>query len=119
MSDKKEQKKWRKNPEAILQMQICNILSAFGVFYFSVPNERRNLKDMMRLKKMGLLSGIPDLIILHKGKTFFLELKSEKGTISDNQKIVQLRLCEMGYEVWTAYGYNQAIDILKKWGIIN
>ena len=59
--------------ESIIQQQICDYLSAVGVFYFAVLNEAAimilkmfHIPDVVSyrivsfLKKMGLLPGIPD-----------------------------------------------------------
>lgn len=57
---------------------------------FHVPNQRK--QDVIkgaRLKKMGLRSGVADLILLiPKGRYhgMCIEMKSTKGKLSDNQK---------------------------------
>tara|TARA_Y100001938_G_scaffold127688_1_gene180788 strand:- start:296 stop:640 length:345 start_codon:yes stop_codon:yes gene_type:complete len=57
--------------------------------FFHVPNQGiRNIKYNYILKKMGMKSGCPDLILEFKnGRIVYIELKSKKGTLSSNQKI--------------------------------
>lgn len=57
---------------------------------FSVPNGgTRNKIEAMTLKATGLISGIPDMILIHPLTAF--EFKSETGRLSPNQeKIIEL-----------------------------
>ncbi len=55
-------------------------------FYFHVPNESATSDKMrMKLSAKGVLSGVPDFIFL-KPKTWAIELKTPKGSISPKQK---------------------------------
>lgn len=54
-------------------------------------------------KQMGYIAGQPDLIIfIDGGKTFFVELKTEKGRQSREQKNFQTQVERLGfsYEIW-------------------
>ncbi len=57
-------------------------------------------------------NGIPDLMCLKDGKTLFIEVKQESGTLSELQKLRIEQLKSKGYEVkiWTDYG----IDFCQK-----
>jgi hypothetical protein len=59
--------------------------------YFHVPNQGiRSFKYNTLLKRMGLKSGCPDLILeFSNGRIVYIELKSSKGTLSRNQRIWQ------------------------------
>ena len=52
---------------------------------------------------MGRICGIPDYAFMGRGRCFFVEVKTEQGHKSDNQKIVQ-RWCESvrGAIIYTA-----------------
>jgi len=77
--------------EYILQCQFVEALRLNNIFVFSVVNEgKKNIKTAMIHKKQGLLAGCPDLISLHKGKVYFIEMKSEKGRQSESQKEFQI-----------------------------
>lgn len=106
------------NTEAVLQMSIHDLLSRAGVFHFSIPNERSNQKTMSKLKKMGLAPGMPDLCILENGTIYFIEFKSEKGKLSDKQKMLHRILKEKGYQVAAAYSFEEAYKILNEWGFV-
>ena len=81
-----------------LQAAIVELFHALGVFkraiVFSVPNEgKRRAATTGRLKAMGLLPGVADLVIVHAGRAFFLEVKMPRGRLSLRQKEFR-DLCE-------------------------
>ena len=45
------------------------------------------------------LNGIPDLICLKKGRTLFIEVKTDKGVLSELQKFTHKELIKQGFEV--------------------
>ena len=55
---------------------------------FSVPNEgQRKVWFLNKLVRMGLKSGVPDLILeCPKGRMVYLEIKAEKGKLSETQQ---------------------------------
>lgn len=54
---------------------------------FAVPNAaRRTVGGRAANAVSGLRSGVPDLIITGQGKAFFMEVKAEKGRLSDSQQ---------------------------------
>jgi len=106
--------------ESIIQQQICNYLSAVGVFYFSVPNEHYNISFAQRttLQKMGLVSGMPDLCILHNGTAYFLEVKNETGKPSKQQLLIHNILTEKNFKVAIVRSVEDVQKIIKEWGIV-
>jgi hypothetical protein len=90
-----------------------------GVVFFHVPNGgRRNAREAGRLKSFGVLPGVSDLVLVQKGKAFFLELKAPKGRLSESQIIFQSAVNSAGCCASTAYGIDEALDILNRWGLI-
>ena len=82
-------------------------------FVYAIPNgEKREIKTAIRLKKEGVVAGVPDLhILLENGKSFFVELKTKKGKLSINQKNTISEIEKRGYEVLVGYGID---DIIKQ-----
>lgn len=67
-------------------------------------------------KAQGMLSGVPDLFLPvprqgHHG--LFIEMKSDKGRVSDNQKWFLEQVASIGYKVAVCYGVNEAIKTIE------
>ena len=96
--------------EDALQRQVVAKFRAHGAFVIMTDAVGPALKfigDQQR--RMGFISwsnargwekGVPDLLIVWKGKVLFLELKTPtgKGRLSDEQKVWQNRIINAGYE---------------------
>jgi hypothetical protein len=66
----------------------CNIVKTLrmqNIFCFEVPNSQHllttnnqflRMKFLAKLKREGMLTGASDLIIIHKGKVYFVEIKA-------------------------------------------
>ena len=106
--------------ESIIQQQICEYLSLQGIFYFSIPNEHYNISFAQRttLQKMGLVSGMPDLCILHNGTAYFLEVKNETGKPSKQQLLIHKILTEKNFKVAIVRSVEDVQKILKEWRIV-
>ena len=116
--------------ESDLQQMINDYLSKSGVLYFA-PLTETAMQIMIafkvpkkichciinHLKKMGMLPGIPDLVILKKGVAYFLELKVDKGKLSERQTIIHKVLRANRFNVETAWTFDEAVAIFKKWGV--
>lgn len=65
---------------------------------FAIPNGgQRSTITAAYLKREGVLSGVSDLIWLHEGRTYFFEVKTEKGYQSVNQKEFQSLVEKQGF----------------------
>jgi len=67
---------------------------------FSVPNDSINPIETKRKINTGLLRGASDLIVLLPNKILFIEVKTEKGIQSDNQKNFQNRIELLGFKYY-------------------
>jgi hypothetical protein len=112
----------RANPEHAIQRTVIDLLRMVGIpnlVVFHVPNGgKRNLIEAARLKAAGTMAGIPDLVLVADGRASFLELKAQRGKLSAAQDLAQAALRKAGARVETAYGIDQAIDVLKQWGLV-
>lgn len=112
-----------KRLEDYIQFQICQYLRKVGVFFFHVPNgAKRSPAEASRLKALGLISGIPDLVLCFpQGRTVFIELKTGKGRKSEAQNIVHERLSKMEFHVLTIQtdchfeAVRQVSDLVQKY----
>jgi hypothetical protein len=117
-----EQVKSRKRatPEADLQKQLFDamrVLMPHGAFYTHFPMGGGGFWHGMRMKRLGAVRGVPDVLIIWEGKTFWLELKSPDGTLSLEQRCVGEDLRKAGCRVEVARSVGQALGHIRSFGI--
>lgn len=82
---------------------------------FAVPNGGyRNKIEAMQFKASGTVSGIPDMILLWKGKTYGFEVKTEKGVLSANQIKIHQIWADNGVPVYIIRTLAQWTEIIEK-----
>lgn len=92
-----------KHEEHKLQCAIIRYLRMSGVFCFAIPNGgKRDAREGARLKKEGVLSGVADIEIWINNKTYFVEVKTEKGRQTSSQKLFEQNALAHGhkYVIW-------------------
>jgi hypothetical protein len=66
---------------------------------FHVPNGgSRNVLEAMKMRKIGVVPGVADLLLLYNGKCYCLELKTATGTQSKKQKAWQKTVMEQSLD---------------------
>jgi hypothetical protein len=79
---------------------------------FAVPNGgTRHLLEAMNLKRSGVKAGVPDIFIPIARDCFhglFLEMKSEKGKVSEDQIAFMTMLSKNGYKCVVCHGFDAA-----------
>jgi hypothetical protein len=112
----------RRSPEAAIQRAVFQHLrtrGAPGVFAFHVPNGGyRKPVEAAILKGMGVIAGVPDIIAIHNGRCFGLEIKSEGGRATDKQLEAIAAMREAGAFVAVAEGLDRALACLEAWGLL-
>lgn len=116
--------------ESQIQRQIVSMLSGIArenrFMFFSIPNENLASKQdrksaairMNKLKAMGLVPGAADLVIVHGGRVYFIEVKSATGKQSENQENFMLWAESCGSKYAIVRSHMDVIRALKAWGII-
>ena len=111
---------WRSEED--LHRAIVGVLAVEalpGVIAFHVPNGgKRGKAEAGRLKGMGTLAGIPDLIIIANGRVYGLEIKTDRGTLSASQKAIAERFRRAGAEFDVVRSLHAARLLLRRWGAI-
>ena len=83
-----------------LQIAVARFLDVSlpeGAVWFAVPNGgSRNPIEAAKLKRMGTRPGIPDICIIWRGRSIFIELKTPKGRTSPAQEAVMSALTMAG-----------------------
>jgi len=86
------------------------------LIHHSPNGGKRNAREAARFKKMGTLSGFPDIIIpvARKGyHALFIELKAEKNRLTQSQMLVINQLISEGYKCEVCYSLEQFRDIVN------
>jgi hypothetical protein len=99
-----------------LQAAIIKALNLHkSVLAFHVPNEgKRSMAQSMRMKALGVRSGVPDLVLMDKnGKIHFWELKAKNGRLSENQGRFRDRCIEWGFSWSQIKSVDEAMDYLR------
>jgi hypothetical protein len=95
-----------------------NRRAARGVVYWHTPNGgKRQISEAAKFKRLGVRPGMPDVMLLRGGELFALELKTDTGRLSDDQRATLQSLTAAGATVATAYGLDHALKLLEQWGI--
>ena len=63
-------------------------------------------------RPLGVLAGVADFCILARGKTFFLEIKTDKGRLSKEQRKFLVDVNRLGHVGLVGFGWNDIMDKL-------
>jgi hypothetical protein len=113
-----------------LQAQIARLLSieiappgrvAFiargGVVWFSIDHANyAGEVPGVRIGR-GIVAGIPDTFILHRGRTHFIEIKADDGEVSDHQRSVASAVIVAGGLVGIATCAEHVLLCIDEWKI--
>lgn len=112
----------RRRPEQDAQrgvVQHLQLRAAPGTYWFHPANGgARTAIEGAILKGCGVRSGTPDLILIHSGRTYGLELKSLNGRLTPAQAAAHQELRAAGAEVAVAVGLDAAIKQLENWNLL-
>lgn len=101
--------------QSALFLKCWNQLPHTRKLLFHVPNGGfRNKIEAAKFKTMGLVAGVPDLLLIWGGKMYGIELKFEKGRLSDNQKELHDIWKRQGIDVNVFNDIDQAFEYVKK-----
>ena len=91
-----------------------------GVVYWHTPNQgKRGYRRTNGLKALGMRPGVSDLVFLHKGRFFALELKAPSGKppTEDQMEFVS-DVNAAGGSASIVEGLPSALSALEIWGIL-
>jgi hypothetical protein len=83
---------------------------------FAIPNAYKRAKISGRLLKLeGMTAGVPDIFIAFPSHPFhglFIEMKSEKGRLTEAQVVMLDRLTQQGYKCAVCYTWEEAKNVI-------
>lgn len=111
----------RRDVEGPIQRAILDTLRIAypQVLVHSVPNGGFALEPRIvaKLKWQGLLPGVPDLALYWPGGHGLIEVKSEGGRLSTDQKWVHGALKGLGVKVAVCRSVQDLIDTMTEWNV--
>ncbi len=111
----------RRHPEQAFQAQLVRALTSAltpETYFFAVPNGgKRTPIEAAIFVGQGVKPGVPDLLFIHDGRAYGLELKADKGRVTEIQRIVHDRLRSVGMRVGVARTLDEAFAFLRDCGI--
>jgi len=112
----------RARPEQQIQRAVIEHLRRRGepgAFAFHPANggARRPIEAAI-LKSLGVIAGVPDVIVIHDGRCYGLELKADGGRVTAVQAQCHEAMRAAGAVVGVACGIDAALAQLVAWGLL-
>lgn len=105
--------------QVTLIQEYDRLFSEYEDLLFAIPNGgKRSIKVALELKKEGVRSGVPDMMLaVAKGgyHGLFIELKKINGRAQPNQKKWQKMLRGQGYKAEIIEGWEDAIKEIREY----
>ena len=112
----------RRRPEAAIQRAVFQHLrarAAANVFAFHPANGGyRKPIEAAIMQGMGVVAGVPDIIAIHDGRVYALELKAEGGRATPKQQEAIAAMEAAGAFTAIAEGLDRALACLEAWGLL-
>lgn len=109
-------------PENIIHEAVIEHLRTYakpGVVFWHTPNGgKRSVQWASKLKRMGVLPGVSDIILFYRGSLFCLELKAANGRPTEAQHEFLGNVQKQRGHGCIAYSIDSAINALKLWGVM-
>ena len=108
--------------EAAIQRAVVehiNLRQVKDLCWFHPANGgRRNLIEAVNLKRAGVVPGVSDLIFLHAGQAYALEIKAERGRPSEAQLAFLDNWRNAGGHGCVSNGLDRTLAVIEAWGLI-
>lgn len=108
--------------ELQIQQQIVKTLRASSVWCHSVPNEaagrissKRQLNRLVQLKAAGLTAGVADLVVWWPVGIGYVEVKTVKGRLSENQRAFRDLCASRGIPYDVVRSVDDAMQVLDNY----
>ena len=95
--------------ESDLQAQCNAYLRVRGICFYHQQKGRTNGQ------KFTSMSGLPDLLMWHKGRHLLVELKTPTGGLKPSQVKFFAELDLAGYPVWVIRSTKAFVELIERW----
>jgi hypothetical protein len=101
-----------------LAEMLHKYLTAADTFWTSLENKPISRLSGLFQKRRGVRSGLPDVLVIWRGRPIFVELKSRAGVASKVQKRVRSEMLPAGADWWLARSARAALMALHLSGVV-
>ena len=103
---------------ATLRMELAREghVSVHGVCWFSIDQANFAGVPGTRIAR-GICAGVPDIIVMFRGRCFWIELKSDTGVLSGPQREMAVSLARAQCAVGVARNAGEVLRLLDAWDI--
>lgn len=112
----------RRRPEDQIQRAVIAHLRARAwpdCVFFHVGNGGARQKIEARIMKgLGVVAGVPDLLLFRGGHAFAMEIKAEGGRLSEAQMDMIARLDRAGVFTAVCHGLDRCLAVLESWQLL-
>jgi hypothetical protein len=112
----------RRRPEDVIQRAVFAHIRARavpGVFAFHVPNGGyRKPVEAAIMRGLGVTAGVPDVIAIHDGRYYAMEIKADGGRPTPKQLQAIAAMEAAGAYTCIAEGLDRALAVLEAWGLL-
>jgi hypothetical protein len=101
--------------EADLHRQVCDYLGLAllpPAWFTTFPAD-----GATRRGRIGLKRGVPDILIVHEGRAYWIELKAARGKISHDQSSAMQAIESAGSRLYVCRSLDDVIIGLRCWAI--
>lgn len=106
----------------INQLTLLKTLNQTEGIWIHIPNEISGNKNPIfgsLLKKMGKLKGAPDYVFIWRKKVGFIEVKTEKGKLSEYQKDFEGQCERLEIPYAMCRSVEECLAKLSEWGFLS
>jgi hypothetical protein len=89
-----------------------------ALFWHPFSGGFRRPKEAAIYKGLGAIAGLPDVMVLHAGQLYAIELKTETGRPTETQLRVIDAIRAAGGHAVVCRGLDRTIACLEAWGIL-
>ena len=89
-----------------------------ALFWHPFSGGFRRPKEAAIYKGLGAIAGLPDVMVLHAGQLYAIELKTETGHPTETQLRVIDTIRAAGGHAVVCHGLDRTIACLEAWGIL-
>lgn len=100
-----------------LTEQLEELLDPACTFSTSIDSYAGSALTGASRRRRGVRAGVPDVLVLYRGKLVGIELKSARGVASETQKQVRDRFVAAGADWWLCRSANAALVALQLSGV--